>query len=521
MDGKLLVISFYFAILFLLGIIASRRIKGLKDFYVGGKRLGYWVVAFSAMATGESAWLLLGLTGMGALVGLQALWIVIGEVLGVSLVWLMMSRKIKWITDRYRSITVPDYLESRFQCKSHRLRILSAVILTTFVVIYSSAQIDAIGKAFETFFGGNYFLGAILGFTFVAVYTCSGGFVAVAWSDLFQGLVMFFGLVLLPVAAFFILPRLGLSQNWVGGLRRIDPWLLNIWGRGGFNLYNVMSIIGFLVIGMPFLGSPQIMVRFMSLKNEAQIRKGTIVGILFTLCTDTAAVLAGMMGRYILTGGGQDLSILGVNAENLLPMLVNRIFPAALIGLYIAAILAAIMSTIDSLLVLASSAVARDFYQQVFHPDLKETQLSRLSRIVTFILAVFALGTALTVAFLSPTRTIFWFTLFGWFGIAATFCPVILLSLFWKGVTERAAIAAMLTGFVCIPLFEFVVPRLPVIGVYVREMSELPMSILIATLVGIIVSRLRRDPNLEKSFQGVMEAYGEHRRALIRSEPGS
>ena len=252
MTNKYLVISLYFAVLFLLGMIASRRIRGLKDFYVGGKKLGYWVVAFSAMATGESAWLLLGLTGMGALIGVKAFWIVIGEVLGVSIVWMAMARKIKWLTDKYDAITVPDYFVSRFQSKTHLLRSLSALVLSTFVIIYSSAQIDAIGKAFEIFFGGNYFLGAIIGFGFVVAYICAGGFVAVAWSDLFQGLMMLIGLVLLPTVAIFALPQLGFSNDWMGGLHQIDPSLLNIWGKGGFSLFNLMSVIGFIMIGVPF-----------------------------------------------------------------------------------------------------------------------------------------------------------------------------------------------------------------------------------------------------------------------------
>jgi len=507
MNDKYLVISLYFAVLFLLGMIASKRIRGLKDFYVGGKKLGYWVVAFSAMATGESAWLILGLTGMGALIGVKAFWIVIGEVIGVGLLWITMAKKIKWFTDKYEAITVPDYLVSRFQCKTHFLRSLSAFVLCTFVIIYSSAQIDAIGKGFETFFGGNYFIGAIIGFGFVVVYICAGGFVAVAWSDLFQGLMMFFGLVLLPIVALFALPNLGFSQDWIDGLRQINPDLLNIWGEGGFSLLNLMTIIGFIMIGVPFLGSPQIIVRFISLKGESEIPKGTVVGILFTLLTDSAAVLAGMLGRYILTGSGQDVSILGNGAENVLPLLVELIFPAALVGLYIAAIFAAIMSTIDSLLVLASSAITRDCYQQIFHPDLEDQKLSKLSRIITFLLAVLALGVAITVAILSPTRTIFWFVLFGWFGLAATFCPVILLSLFWKKYTEKAAIASMFTGFLCIPLFKFVVPKFPIIGEYIKELSELPLSIFFATLVGILVSLAKRDPNLEQSYLKTLEQY--------------
>ena len=194
------VIIAYFAILLLIGVVASRRIQNLADYYVGGKRMGYWVVAFSARASGESAWLYLGLTGLGAMVGMRGMWVVVGECLGVGIAWFFMATPFKRATDKYGSITIPDYLVSRFTTpgKSERparvLRLASAIALSLFVTIYVSAQIDATGTAFENFLDWNYFAGAIFGFLIVVVYTMSGGFVAVAWSDLFQGTLMVLGL---------------------------------------------------------------------------------------------------------------------------------------------------------------------------------------------------------------------------------------------------------------------------------------------------------------------------------------
>ena len=193
------VIVGYFALLLAIGAAASRRVRGLSDYYVGGKDLGYWVVAFSARASGESAWLYLGLTGLGALVGASALWVVVGEVVGVSIAWFLMARPFKSATDRFGSITVPDYLASRFggpgqEHAARTLRLLAAAALTLFVTVYVSAQIDATGKAFGSFLGWNYHLGALVGFGIVVTYTLSGGFVAVAWSDLLQGILMLAGL---------------------------------------------------------------------------------------------------------------------------------------------------------------------------------------------------------------------------------------------------------------------------------------------------------------------------------------
>lgn len=487
---KYIILTLYFTILLVIGIVASKRIKGLKDFYVGGKKLGYWVVAFSARATGESAWLLLGLTGLGALIGVSAFWVVLSELLGVGIAWFIMAKRFKRITDKYDAITIPDYLVSRFKTGSHLLRIIAATSLALFVTIYVSAQIDATGTAFEIFLGWNYYTGALVGFAIVVVYIFSGGFVAVAWSDLFQGLLMLFGLVFLPIAAYFYIDN---KQEIVEGLRQIDPSLLNIWGKGGFSMMNLLTIIGLMSIGVGFLGSPQIFVRFMSIKDEAEIDRGKWVAIAFTFLTDTSAVCIGILGRYLFTKAGQSpIEVLGNGAQNVLPMTVELVMPSIIAAIYIAIVLAAIMSTIDSLLIVASSAITRDFYQQIFHPELKEQDLANASRVVTLVLALVALGIALTVSVLSPTRTIFWFVIFGWSGIAATFCPVIILSLFWKKYTEAGAIASMITGFLCVPFFKFGITAIPVIGPYFDQLPELPPSFALAMLAGALVSKFKQ-----------------------------
>jgi len=487
---KYVILFLYFSILFLIGYFAAKRIKNTEDYYVGGKKLGYWVVAFSARATGESAWLLLGLTGLGAMVGISAFWVVLGEVLGVSISWFFMAERFKKLSDKYNSITIPDYLVSHFKSKTNTLRIVAATALSLFVVIYVSAQIDATGSAFESFLGWNYFTGAIVGFIIVLTYIFSGGFVAVAWSDLFQGLIMLFGLLALPVVAYFsISSNVSVSED----LLKLDPSFLNIWGEGGFNLVNLFTILGFAFIGLGFMGSPQLFIRFMSIKNTAEIKKGRWVAIIFTLLTDSCAVLIGIYGRYLLTSVDANLeTILGNGAQNVLPLLVERVMPLTLIGIYIAAVLSAIMSTIDSLLVVASSAISRDFYQQIFKPNKTEKQLAKTSKIITLVLALLALFIAIIVAVSVPGRTIFWFVIFGWSGIAATFCPTIILSLFWKGFNEKGAIASMITGFLAVPIFKFGMTSIEGIGIYFEKVGELGPSFLLAMSVGVFVSLLTR-----------------------------
>ena len=488
MIAKYTVLIIYFVILFGIGLVASRRIRSLKDFYLGGKNLGYWVAAFSARATGESGWLILGVTGMGAMMGVSAFWVVIGEVLGVFISWQFMAKKFKRLADEYDAITVPDYLVSRFKSTSNKLRIVSATVLSVFVVIYVSAQIDITGKTFETFLGINYYGGALLGFAIVLVYIFIGGFLAVAWSDLFQGTLMFFGLVALPVIAIIV-------ADFPGGifpaLGNIDPDLLNIWGPGGFNMINVATAIGLATIGLGFMGSPQVYVRFIAIRNEEELEKGKLVALLYTLLTDSAAVFIGILGRVLFTGiGNNPENILGINAENVLPIMVESVLPMALVGLYIGVILAAVMSTIDSLLVVASSAVTRDFYQQIFHPDMEGEKLPTLSRNVTLVMALIAFAIAMIVSVISPDRTIFWFVIFGWSGIAATFCPTIILSLFWKDFTENGAMAAMIAGFITVPVSKFILATNETFGIYFEKMDVMAPTFAIGLLAGYITSKL-------------------------------
>ncbi|MDU8886274.1 sodium/proline symporter [Yeosuana sp. MJ-SS3] len=487
---KYTILFLYFSILFLIGYFATKRIRNTKDYYVGGKNLGYWVVAFSARATGESAWLLLGLTGLGAMVGVSAFWVVLGEVLGVTVSWFFMAERFKKLSDKYNSITIPDYLVSHFKSTSHTLRIVAATALSLFVVIYVSAQIDATGSAFETFLGWNYFTGAIVGFIIVLTYIFSGGFVAVAWSDLFQGLIMLLGLVALPIVAYFSISS---SVSVSDELLKLDPSFLNIWGEGGFNMVNLFTILGFTFIGLGFMGSPQLFIRFMSIKSTAEIKKGRWVAIIFTLLTDSCAVLIGIFGRYLLTSVDADVeAILGNGAQNVLPLLVERVMPLTLIGIYIAAVLSAIMSTIDSLLVVASSAISRDYYQQIFKPNKTERELAKTSRLITLVLAILALLIAIIVAVSVPGRTIFWFVIFGWSGIAATFCPTIILSLFWKGFNEKGALASMIAGFISVPIFKFGMTSIEGIGIFFEKVGELGPSFILAMSVGVIVSLISR-----------------------------
>ena len=271
MVTKIIVLGIYVAILFLIGILASRRVKSMSDYYLGGKKMGFWAVAFSARATGESGWLLIGLTGMGAMAGYSGYWVVVGELLGVYISWQFMAKRFKRWSDKYKAITIPDYLQSHFKSSTNTLRIISASSLVVFVVIYVASQMDVTGIAFESMLNIDYRIGALVGFCIVLLYIFVGGFVAAVWSDMFQGILMFFGLVLLPIVVWFSMDHgAGITE----GLNAIDPTLTQIMGRSDDGWMNLFTILGFSMIGLGFLGSPQVYVRFMSIKSEKEIDKG-------------------------------------------------------------------------------------------------------------------------------------------------------------------------------------------------------------------------------------------------------
>jgi sodium/proline symporter len=434
---------------------------------------------------------------MGAMAGYSAYWVVLGELLGVFLSWQFMAKRFKRRSDSYKSITIPDYLQSHFKSSTNTLRVISAATLVVFVVIYVASQMDVTGIAFESMLNIDYRIGALIGFVIVLIYIFIGGFVAAVWSDMFQGILMFFGLVLLPIVVWFSMDHgAGISE----GLNAIDPTLTQIMGRSDDGLMNLFTILGFSMIGLGFLGSPQVYVRFMSIKSEKEIDKGKWIALIFTLLTDAAAVTIGILARIYFTSEGQDPEVvLGNGGENVLSMITNEFLPSILVAIFIAIVLSAIMSTIDSLLVLASSAITRDFYQKIFRPDLKDEDLASFSRLVTVIMAVVALCIAILLYNLYPERKIFWIMIFGWSGIAATFCPVIILSLFWKGYSEKGAIASMITGFVSVIFFKFVVSNMEGIGAYFIELDVLAPSFLFAMIIGYIVSKIAPPKHIEKS----------------------
>ncbi len=421
----------YVIVLICIGFFSGKESNSIEGYYAAGKKLRYWIISFSTNATGESSWLLLGLTGMGYAIGVHAFWVVIGEALGVAVCWIYLARPFKVYTNKFNSITVPDYLEDRFEDKKHILRIISAIILVTMVTSYVAAQLTASGKAFKSFLEIDFLTGTVIGLIIVLFYTVVGGLKAVARADFFHGILMLSGLILLPIVA---LVHVGGFGKMMTSLSSLDPNMLKLWGAGGFGLSGIIGAVGFMGIGLAFLCSPQISVRFIAAKNQTEIIRGKYVAILFILFADIGAVLAGMAGRVLYPNL--------LDQETILPVLSSELLPSFLTGIFIAIVLAAIISTVDSLLILLSSSVIRDVYQKVFKPNADHKKIVLYGKIMTVIIGLVAFLFAL-----SENRLIFWFVLFAWAGIGSAFCPVIILSLFWKKITLPGAIAGMISGF--------------------------------------------------------------------------
>jgi len=465
----LAVLALYGLVLLAIGLWSRAESDTVAGYYVANKRLPAWVIAFSNNATGESAWLLLGLTGMGYAVGFHALWVALGEVLGVALGWMFVAPRFKRATDVYGSITVPDYLTSRFDDRRHVFRWLGLVVILTMVTAYTAAQLTAMGKAFDAFLGTSYQAGTLIGLGFILFYTTVGGFKAVAYSDLVQGLLMFGGLLVMPFIGF------AAAGGWgavIDSLRAQDASLLAPLGAAGLSLRGIVSAAGFVAVGLAFLGAPQLLVRWMSARDEREIARGGRIAVACMVVFDLGAILTGIAGRALLPGLA--------DPETVLPQMTTSLLPEVFVGLFLVIVLAASMSTVDSLLILVSSSIARDIVQNVFRPAMTDRLIARIGQASTVIIGLAALAFAM-----GEVRVIFWFVLFAWSGLACAFTPVVLLSLFWRGTTRAGAVAGMLAGFATAVVWVVAVKP------YAYDLYEMIPGFIVGTAVTMGVSLIR------------------------------
>ena len=431
MSTPVAVLVVYLAILVALALWSRRETESLSGFFLAGKKLPFWVVAFSTNATGESGWLLLGLTGMGFMVGAQAYWVVIGEVIGIALSWMLISVRLKRLSDETDAITLPDVISARFNDDNHILRSIAVVIILTMVCAYVTAQMVASGKALSSFIGMDYTTAVVVGAVIIIAYTFVGGYKAVAYTDVVQGVLMLAGLVIVPVVA---IDAAGGWQSVTSNLAAQDPSLVSMWGITDGGIPGWIALVSFMAIGLPFLGVPQLMVRFMSAKDEGELKKARMISVVVILLFDVGAVTAGMAGRALFPGLE--------DAETIFPVLSSELFPPLITGVMMVVVLSAIMSTVDSLLLLASSAVVRDTTQKIFRSAKSDKTLAGYGKVVTIVIGVIGIAFAI-----GEVKLIFWFILFAWSGLGAAFGPVIICMLYYKKTTLAGVAAGMLGGF--------------------------------------------------------------------------
>ncbi|TDJ09966.1 MAG: sodium/proline symporter [Gammaproteobacteria bacterium] len=471
MSATVAVLVAYLLVLIALAIWSRRETESLSGFFLAGKKLPYWVVAFSTNATGESGWLLLGLTGMGYAVGAQAYWVVVGEVIGIALSWTLISRRLKRLSDETDSITLPDVIAARFNDSKHILRSIAVVIILTMVCAYVTAQMVASGKALSSFVGMDYSSAVIVGAIIIIAYTFVGGYKAVAYTDVVQGVLMLGGLIIVPAVA---VSAAGGWQSVTSNLAAQDPGLLSMWNITDSGFPGWIALVSFLAIGLPFLGVPQLMVRFMSARDEDELKKARILSVIVILLFDVGAVTAGMAGRALFPGLD--------DAETIFPLLSTELFPPLITGVMMVVVLSAIMSTVDSLLLLASSAVVRDTLQKIVGSTRSDKTLAGYGKFVTILIGV--IGVAFAIG---EVKFIFWFVLFAWSGLGAAFGPVIICMLYYKRTTLPGVAAGMLGGFLTSVIWVAVFKA----GTY--ELYEMIPGFIVGMTLTLLVSQITRD----------------------------
>ncbi len=458
---------FYFIIVIGIGIYAAKySSKGMSEYFLGGRQMPRFVVALSAVVSGRSAWLLLGFTGLVYKIGISAIWAAVGYIIVEFFLFLYYAPRIRKFSEDNDCITLPDFYAARFNDKKGHLRILIVVIFLIFMVTYVSAQFVAGGKAFFAYFEISQTTGLLLTAAIVLIYTILGGFLAVSLTDVFQAFVMIIALVGLPLVGII----------YMGGWEVVSAELIQV----DNNFLNPLALtsgvlIGFLGIGLGSPGNPHIIVRYMSIKDPKQFRWTAVVGTIWNIVMAGGALYIGLVGRAYFS----DISMLpGQDEENIYITLANKLFNPVFVGLILASIFAAIMSTADSQLLVAASSIVRDIYEKIIHKneEISQKKLTFLSRIVVTILVLIAILLGIWVK-----DMVFWFVLFAWAGLGAAIGTTSILALFWKRTTKQGVIAGLISGTIVVFIWKNV-------DVLSDAMYELIPAFFIALFFTVFVS---------------------------------
>lgn len=492
----------YMAIVIIIGIaFAKKANKNTDSYFLGGRTLGPWVTAMSAEASDMSGWLLMGLPGVAYWCGIaDAAWTAIGLALGTYVNWLITSKRLRRYSEKANAITLPEFFSNRFHEKSKIIMTVAALFILIFFTVYAASCLVTCGKLFSTLFGFDYVPMMIVGAVFVLIYTIIGGFLAESASDFMQAIVMVIALIVIVVTGtvaaggldavvdnaksipgffeFFGIANPVTDANGVQQSLNGQP----LFGEAG--TYGVLSVVSCLAWGLGYFGMPQVLLRFMAIRSEKELKSSRRIATVWCLISLVIAVFIGLIGRALYPTALTTSS----EAENVFILLATNLLPAVLAGLVMAGILAATISSSDSYLLIAASAFSKNIFQGLIHKKASDKQVLVISRITLLAIT----GVAIIIA-LDENSVIFNIVSFAWAGFGATFGPLMLMSLFWKRINRWGAIAGMIGGGVMVFVWNLAIRSLG--GIW--DVYELLPAFIFSCICIVVVSLLTPAPSKE------------------------
>ncbi len=445
----------YIVFMILIGAFYSRKTQNAEDYFLGGRGLGGWVAAMSAQASDMSGWLLMGLPGSIYLLGTGELWVSIGLFLGTLLNWILIAGRLRRYTIRANnSVTLPEYFENRFHDESKALILVSAIVFVIFFLVYTASALSSGAKLFNIVFGLDYKVALLIGTLVILVYTYLGGFMAVCVTDFIQGLLMLAMILAVPIILLFIIEPGSISETLNasgvagGAASYLNPFM------SGESAISWTTVVSGLAWGLGYCGMPHILVRFMAIKSEKELKKSRVIANVWNfLALGIVSVLAILARVYLFPRVG-----VLADSENVIVVTVKELFTSQyaipfLAGILLCAILAAIMSTADSQLLVTASAVSKDIYADVIKKgkNIEEKKILWISRIVVVVVAIIAFFIAW-----NPNSSIMGLVSDAWAGLGAAFGPVVVLSLYWKKTTKAGALSGIIAGALTVIIWDYI-----------------------------------------------------------------
>ncbi|GAL09651.1 proline/sodium symporter PutP [Vibrio astriarenae] len=471
----------YLLLMLGIGVVAYMRTKNSTDYFLGGRSLGPWPAALSAGASDMSGWLLMGLPGYAYAAGFEAIWLAGGLLVGTWANWLISAKRLRTYSITTDSLTIPEYLARRFQDNSKLIQTISAFFILLFFLFYTSSGLVAGGKLFETVFGLDYTTAVVIGTVCVVSYTLFGGFLAVSWTDLVQGLLMSAALLIVPIAALE-----GGFTKLGSELTAINPELLTIWNGIDGQPLSAIAIISLAAWGLGYFGQPHILARFKASRSNKDLTTARRIAVTWTGLSMAGAMLVGFVGLIYVTNTP---AVTLDDSEKIFMLLVNAIFHPVIAGILLAAILAAIMSTADSQLLVSSSALAEDFYKQWFNTSATSEQIVKMGRFAVIAISIFALVLAM-----NPNSSVLGLVSYAWAGFGAAFGPVIVLSLYWSRMNRQGALAGIVVGGVTVVVWK------QLSGGWF-DVYEIVPGMVLASIAVVFVSLITAEPSTDVAEQ--------------------